>query len=92
MGEESIPSHTQSHALHRAALGQQGTEGTFSEPASCSTHVKRRSEFSLSRMVGGFFLFVLFCFYRVSLSGTHSVDQAGLKLRDSPASTCQELG
>jgi hypothetical protein len=43
--------------------------------------------------------FVLFCFFscRVSLCspgcpGTHSVDQAGLKLRDPPASASQVLG
>jgi hypothetical protein len=43
--------------------------------------------------------FVLFCFFpdRASLcspgcSGTHSVDQAGLKLRIPPASTSQVLG
>jgi hypothetical protein len=43
-------------------------------------------------------LFYLFCFGdRVSLCspdcpGTHSVDQAGLKLRNPPASTFQVLG
>jgi hypothetical protein len=43
--------------------------------------------------------FVLFCFFRdrVSLcssgcSGTHFVDQAGLKLRNPPASASQVLG
>jgi hypothetical protein len=43
--------------------------------------------------------FVLFCFFcdRVSLCspgcpGTHSVDQAGLKLRNPPASASQVLG
>jgi hypothetical protein len=56
----------------------------------------------------GFFVFVLFCFVlvlfflffesgRVSLCslgcpGTHSVDQAGLELRNSPASASQVLG
>jgi hypothetical protein len=46
-----------------------------------------------------FFVFVLFfCFFqdRVSVSpgcpGTHSVDQAGLKLRNPPASASQVLG
>jgi hypothetical protein len=54
-------------------------------------------------MVGCFyvlFCFVLFCFVfqdRVSLCspgcpGTHSVDQAGLKLRNLPASASQVLG
>jgi hypothetical protein len=47
------------------------------------------------------FCFVLFCFVlfhdRVSLCspgcpGTHSVDQAGLKLRNVPASASQVLG
>jgi hypothetical protein len=45
------------------------------------------------------FVFVLFCFFqdRVSLyspgcPGTHSVDQAGLKLRNPPASASQVLG
>jgi hypothetical protein len=45
------------------------------------------------------FLFLLFCFFwdRVSLCspgcpGTHSVDQAGLELRNSPASASQVLG
>jgi hypothetical protein len=49
----------------------------------------------------GFFCFVLFCFLfyqdRVSLyspgcSGTHFVDQAGLKLRNLPASASRVLG
>jgi hypothetical protein len=49
-----------------------------------------------------FFLFVLFCLFvcfqdRVSLSslgcpGTYSVDQAGLELRDPPASASLMLG
>jgi hypothetical protein len=45
-----------------------------------------------------FTFFVLFCFGgRVSLCspgcpGTHSVDQAGLKLRNPPASASQVLG
>jgi hypothetical protein len=45
-----------------------------------------------------FFFFVLFCFQdRVSLYGpgclgTHFVDQAGLKLRNPPASASQVLG
>ena len=48
------------------------------------------------------FLFVFFCLFfvfqdRVSLcssgcSGTHSVDQVGLELRNSPASASQVLG
>jgi hypothetical protein len=44
------------------------------------------------------FVFVLFCFVvfqdRVSLCspGTHSVDQAGLELRNPPASASQVLG
>jgi hypothetical protein len=44
-------------------------------------------------------LFVLFCFYRDRVSlyspgcpGTHSVDQAGLELRNLPASASQGLG
>jgi hypothetical protein len=47
------------------------------------------------------FCFVLFCFvlfqnrvslYSLGCPGTHSVDQAGLKLRNSPASTSRVLG
>jgi hypothetical protein len=44
------------------------------------------------------FVFVLFCFVRrVSLycpgcPGTHSIDQAGLELRNPPASVSQVLG
>ena len=47
----------------------------------------------------GFFCFVLFCFFRDSVSlyspgcpGAHSVDQAGLELRNPPTSSSQVLG
>jgi hypothetical protein len=46
-----------------------------------------------------FFCFVLFCFFRDRVSlyspgcpGTHLVDQAGLELRNPPASASQVLG
>jgi hypothetical protein len=54
---------------------------------------------SLQPLIPAFLVFVLFCFFqdRVSLCspgcpGTHSVDQAGLELRDLPASASQVLG
>jgi hypothetical protein len=46
-----------------------------------------------------FVLFLVFCFFRDRVSlcssgcpGTHSVDQAGLELRNPPASASQVLG
>jgi hypothetical protein len=64
-----------------------------------ATHIYRMQAVNVSSLVC-FICFVLFCFVfwgRVSLyspgcPGTHSVDQAGLELRNPPASAFQVLG
>jgi hypothetical protein len=60
-------------------------------------HLQPQTDVSFSLSL--FFLFCFVCFFqdRVSLyspgcPGTHSVDQAGLKLRNPPASASQVLG
>jgi hypothetical protein len=60
--------------------------------------VEAKKNIKIFCLVGVLFCLVLFCFRdRVSLCspgcpGTHSVDQAGLKLKDPPASASQVLG
>jgi hypothetical protein len=81
------------------------TDG-YEPPCGCSNHVGIKPGSFAKAVSGGFFVclfvhflfcFVLFCFRdRVSLyspgcPGTHSVDQAGLELRNLPASASQML-
>jgi hypothetical protein len=74
------------------------TPGTYTVTLSVEARRPVRSSGNGSQTLGSLFFFFFFSFRdRVSLCspcclGTHSVDQAGLELRNLPASASQVLG
>jgi hypothetical protein len=100
------PSIAWPHNLHPALLLQCWVTGSYHLllfPGFISSPVMCTALYSVSFTIKTFFVWFFFCFFfvcffrdRVSLSlgcpETHFVDQAGLELRNPPASASQVLG